>query len=83
MDKIEELKKAESQLLREIGLIKNGKINFKGLDSIVSQEKNMDNIITIFSKKLNTMHIKIKKSELKQALKEIFNNAKRIKEKIS
>ncbi|TGN09088.1 hypothetical protein [Leptospira ilyithenensis] len=83
IEKITELKKAESQLLKELSLSKNGNIIFKGIDSITSSEKDIEILLNILFNKIKMMKIKIKKSELKNALKEIFNNAKRIKEKIN
>ncbi|EMJ87228.1 hypothetical protein [Leptospira meyeri] len=82
IEKISELKKAENQLLKELSLSKNGNINLKGIDSIVTYEKDIELLLNILYNKAKAMKIRIKKSELKTALKEIFGNARRIKEKI-
>ncbi len=79
----EELRKSEKVILKELFLKKNGQIVFRGIEQILSNEVNLPVIESIIHNKLKLLKIKIKKSELKSALLEILNNAKRIKEKIS
>ncbi|MBM9547406.1 hypothetical protein JWG40_10285 [Leptospira sp. 201903074] len=81
--KIEDLRKSENVLLKELNLKKNGSINLRGLKNIIENEPNFDSIIIIIERKLKALKLPIKRNELKKVFMEILSNSKRIQDKIS
>ncbi|UOG39121.1 hypothetical protein MAL08_07550 [Leptospira noguchii] len=82
-NKIEELRKSENVILKELSLKKNGEIKFRGITNILGNEQNLNHILKLSHNKIKTLKLPISKTDLKKVYLEIFSNAKRISEKIS